>query len=57
MYRYVNKLIIILIVILVNITIKISYADNKISLIKITGKVEISADSKTWKLVKNTQKN
>ena len=56
MYRYINKIFIILIVILVNITIKISYADNKISLIKITGKVEISADSKSWKLVKNTQK-
>jgi len=43
-------------VIVVNITIKSSYADQKISLIKISGKVEISADSKTWTVVKNTQK-
>ena len=56
MYKYINKLFLILIVIFINITIKVSFADNKISLVKITGKVEISADAKTWKRVKNTQK-
>ena len=35
---------------------KLSYADELISLIKITGKVEISSDMKNWTIVKKPQK-
>jgi hypothetical protein len=34
-----------------------SYADNRISLLKITGKVQISSDMKSWVDVKKPQKN
>ena len=35
---------------------KLSYANELISLIKITGKVEISSDMKNWTIVKKPQK-
>ena len=34
----------------------LSYADELISLIKITGKVQISSDMKNWTTVKNPKK-
>ena len=48
-----TKYLIILIIILFS---KLSYAEELISLIKITGNVQISSDMKNWKTVKKPQK-
>ena len=47
------KYIIILIIILFS---KLTYANELISLIKINGKVQISSDMKNWTIVKKPQK-
>ena len=56
MYKHKYIELIILIVTFISVTINFSYANEKISLIKITGKVEISIDSKKWITLKKSQK-
>ena len=48
-----NKYILVFVFILFS---NLSYADNLISLLKITGKVQISSDMKSWKEVSNPKK-
>ena len=56
MFRYLKNTFTAITVIIFSIISSVSYSEEKISLIKITGKVEISPDMKRWKTVTKTQK-
>jgi len=55
--KFMNASLKFTVVLILYITTSISYADNRISLLKITGKVQISGDMKSWIDVKKPQKN
>ena len=56
MLRCIKTSLIIIAVLILSFISSVSFSEEKISLIKITGKVEISPDMKSWKTVTKAQK-